>query len=179
MKKSSRGFMGYATVLVVLILLALMLNGGMMSNVSRRIEYSTLLEMIANDQVAQVAIRDNELVGLVKDSSIPASQFPDQRYDFETTIGDDFLLTVRQMQAAKEGKSLDEVSVSDLSFTISYLPPVETPWWLSFLPFIVTTLLFVGLWYLLMRSQTGGNSKVMNFGKSLSLIHISEPTRRS
>ena len=175
MKKSSRGFMGYATVLVVLILLALMLNGGMMRSVSQRIEYSTLLEMIANDQVAQVAIRDNELVGLLKDSNIPAAQFPDQRYDFETTIGDDFLLTVRQMQAAKEGKTLDEVSVSDLDFTISYLPPVETPWWLSFLPFIVTTLLFMGLWYLLMRSQSGGNSKVMNFGKSRA--RMSEPGR--
>ena len=175
MKKSSRGFMGYATVLVVLILLALMLNGGMMRSVSQRIEYSTLLEMIANDQVAQVAIRDNELVGLLKDSNITAAQFPDQRYDFETTIGDDFLLTVRQMQAAKEGKTLDEVSVSDLDFTISYLPPVETPWWLSFLPFIVTTLLFMGLWYLLMRSQSGGNSKVMNFGKSRA--RMSEPGR--
>ena len=175
MKKSSRGFMGYATVLVVLILLALWLNGGMMQSASQRIEYSTLLEMIDNDQVAQVAIRDNELVGLLKDSSIPVSQFPDQRYDFETTIGDDFLLTVRQMQAAKEGKPLDEVSVSDLNFTISYLAPVETPWWISFLPFIVTTLLFLGLWYLLMRSQSGGNSKVMNFGKSRA--RMSEPGR--
>lgn len=63
--------MGYATVLVVLILLALWLNGGMMQSASQRIEYSTLLEMIDNDQVAQVAIRDNELVGLLKDSSIP------------------------------------------------------------------------------------------------------------
>ena len=175
MKKSSRGFMGYATVLVVLILLALWLNGGMMQSASQRIEYSTLLEMIDNDQVAQVAIRDNELVGLLKDSSISASQFPDQRYDFETTIGDDFLLTVRQMQAAKEGKPLDEISVSDLNFTISYLAPVETPWWISFLPFIVTTLLFLGLWYLLMRSQSGGNSKVMNFGKSRA--RMSEPGR--
>ena len=52
MKKSSRGFMGYATVLVVLILLALWLNGGMMQSASQRIEYSTLLEMIDNDQVA-------------------------------------------------------------------------------------------------------------------------------
>lgn len=48
------------------------------------------------------------------------------------------------MQAAKEGKPLDEISVSDLNFTISYLAPVETPWWISFLPFIVTTLLFLG-----------------------------------
>ena len=176
MKKSSRGFMGYATVLVVLILLALLLNGGMPS-VSRRIEYSTLLEMIEQDQVAQVAIRGQELVGLLKDSSIPATQFPDQRYDFETTIGDDFILTVRQMQAAKEGKPLDEVSVSDLNFTISYLAPLETPWWISFLPFVVTTLFFLGLWYLLMRSQSGGNSKVMNFGKSRARMPGQPPLR--
>ena len=107
--------MGYATVLVVLILLALWLNGGMMQSASQRIEYSTLLEMIDNDQVAQVAIRDNELVGLLKDSSIPASQFPDQRYDFETTIGDDFLLTVRQMQAAKGRQAMPGSSLRSMS----------------------------------------------------------------
>ena len=112
MKKSSKGFTGYAVILAVLLVVALLVNQGMDTANSKRIEYPALLEMIKNDQVERVAIRNNQLVGLVKGTTIPASQFPDQRYDFETTIGDDFIDTVRQIQAQKDGKSIDEISVS-------------------------------------------------------------------
>ena len=175
MKKSSKGFTGYAVILAVLLVVALLVNQGMDTANSKRIEYPALLEMIKNDQVERVAIRNNQLVGLVKGTTIPASQFPDQRYDFETTIGDDFIDTVRQIQAQKDGKSVDEISVSDLSFQIEYRAPVETPWWIDFLPFLLTVGLFMVLWYFMMRAQSGGNNKVMNFGKSRA--RVADPSR--
>ncbi len=175
MKKSSKGFTGYVVILAVLLVVALLVNQGMDTANSKRIEYPALLEMIKNDQVERVAIRNNQLVGLVKGTTIPASQFPDQRYDFETTIGDDFIDTVRQIQAQKDGKSIDEISVSDLSFQIEYRAPVETPWWIDFLPFLLTVGLFMVLWYFMMRAQSGGNNKVMNFGKSRA--RVADPSR--
>ena len=175
MKKSSKGFTGYAVILAVLLVVALLVNQGMDTANSKRIEYPALLEMIKNDQVERVAIRNNQLVGLVKGTTIPASQFPDQRYDVETTIGDDFIDTVRQIQAQKDGKSVDEISVSDLSFQIEYRAPVETPWWIDFLPFLLTVGLFMVLWYFMMRAQSGGNNKVMNFGKSRA--RVADPSR--
>ena len=175
MKKSSKGFTGYAVILAVLLVVALLVNQGMDTANSKRIEYPALLEMIKNDQVERVAIRNNQLVGLVKGTTIPASQFPDQRYDFETTIGDDFIDTVRQIQAQKDGKSIDEISVSDLSFQIEYRAPVETPWWIDFLPFLLTVGLFMVLWYFMMRAQSGGSNKVMNFGKSRA--RVADPSR--
>ena len=120
--------MGYVVILAVLLVVALLVNQGMDTANGKRIEYPALLEMIKNDQVERVAIRNNQLVGLVKGTTIPANQFPDQRFDFETTIGDDFIDTVRQLQAQKDGKSIDEISISDLSFQIEYRAPVETPW---------------------------------------------------
>ena len=175
MKKSSKGFTGYAVILAVLLVVALLVNQGMDTANSKRIEYPALLEMIKNDQVERVAIRNNQLVGLVKGTTIPANQFPDQRFDFETTIGDDFIDTVRQIQAQKDGKSIDEISVSDLSFQIEYRAPVETPWWIDFLPFLLTVGLFMVLWYFMMRAQSGGNNKVMNFGKSRA--RVADPSR--
>ena len=175
MKKSSKGFTGYVVILTVLLMVALLVNQGMGTANGKRIEYPALLEMIKNDQVERVAIRNNQLVGLVKGTTIPASQFPDQRYDFETTIGDDFIDTVRQIQAQKDGKSIDEISVSDLSFQIEYRAPVETPWWFDFLPFLLTVGLFMVLWYFMMRAQSGGNNKVMNFGKSRA--RVADPSR--
>ena len=175
MKKSSKGFTGYVVILTVLLIVALLVNQGLGTANGKRIEYPALLEMIKNDQVERVAIRNNQLVGLVKGTTIPANQFPDQRYDFETTIGDDFIDTVRQLQAQKDGKSIDEISVSDLSFQIEYRAPVETPWWIDFLPFLLTVGLFMVLWYFMMRAQSGGNNKVMNFGKSRA--RVADPSR--
>ncbi len=175
MKKSSKGFTGYVVILTVLLVVALLVNQGMGTANGKRIEYPALLEMIKNDQVERVAIRNNQLVGLVKGTTIPANQFPDQRFDFETTIGDDFIDTVRQLQAQKDGKSIDEISVSDLSFQIEYRAPVETPWWIDFLPFLLTVGLFMVLWYFMMRAQSGGNNKVMNFGKSRA--RVADPSR--
>ena len=175
MKKSSKGFTGYVVILTVLLMVALLVNQGMGTANGKRIEYPALLEMIKNDQVERVAIRNNQLVGLVKGTTIPANQFPDQRFDFETTIGDDFIDTVRQIQAQKDGKSIDEISVSDLSFQIEYRAPVVTPWWFDFLPFLLTAGLFMVLWYFMMRAQSGGNNKVMNFGKSRA--RVADPSR--
>ncbi len=175
MKKSSKGFTGYVVILAVLVVVALLMNQGMGTANGKRIEYPALLEMIKNDQVERVAIRNNQLVGLVKGTTIPANQFPDQRFDFETTIGDDFIDTVRQIQAQKDGKSIDEISVSDLNFQIEYRAPVETPWWIDFLPFLLTVGLFMVLWYFMMRAQSGGNNKVMNFGKSRA--RVADPSR--
>ena len=175
MKKSSKGFTGYVVILTVLLMVALLVNQGMGTANGKRIEYPALLEMIKNDQVERVAIRNNQLVGLVKGTTIPANQFPDQRFDFETTIGDDFIDTVRQLQAQKDGKSIDEISVSDLSFQIEYRAPEVTPWWFDFLPFLLTAGLFMVLWYFMMRAQSGGNNKVMNFGKSRA--RVADPSR--
>ena len=71
------------------------------------------------------------------------------------------------MEAKKQGVSVDQISESDLSFTIEYRPPVVVPWWYDFLPFIIITAVFMLFWFFLMRSQAGGGGgKVMNFGKS-------------
>ena len=57
-------------------------------------------------------------MGLYRNGTVADADFPERGYDFETTIGSDFIDTVRQMTATAQGKSLDEVSVSDLPFTV-------------------------------------------------------------
>ena len=162
--------MGYVVIIAAFLLIALLLNGGMGMQENKRIEYPQLLQMIEDGQVARVAIRNKSLVGLKKNTTVAASDFPDRRYDFETTIGDDFIETVRQMEATRQGKALEEISVSDLAFTVEYRAPVVTPWWYDFLPFLIITAIFMVFWFFLMRSQTGGNGKVMNFGKSRARV---------
>ena len=166
MKRSSKGFMGYIVLISAFILIAVFMNGGFGVVENKRIEYPRLLEMIKNDEVARVAIRNNSLVGMKRDTNVAQSDFPERNYDFETTIGDDFIETARQMQATKKGVSIEEISVSDLSFSVEYRAPIITPWYVDFLPFLLIMGVSVLFWFIIMRQQGGGNSKVMNFGKS-------------
>ena len=162
--------MSYVVLIGTFLLIAILLNGSLSDPVNKRIEYPELLQMIQEDQVARVAIRNNYLVGLKKNTTVAAADFPDRAYDFETTIGDDFIETVRQMEATRQGKPLDEVSVSDLKFTVEYRAPVVTPWWYDFLPFLLVAGIFMALWYFMMRAQSGGSNKVMSFGKSRARV---------
>ena len=175
MKKNQRGMMGYVVLVAAFILIAVVLNGGFGTTASRRIEYPELLTAIREDNVKSVAIRGSSLVGLYRNGAVADVDFPERGYDFETTIGSDFIDTVRQMTAAKTGKALDEVSVSDLPFTVEYRAPVVTPWYVEFLPFIVIIVISMALWYFVMARQGGGNSKVMNFGKSRA--RVSDPSK--
>ena len=169
-KKPSRGIFGYFILIGTLLLIAILLNGGLNRTVSKRIEYPELLKAIDNGEVGRVAIRGSSLVGVFdgkkRQTATADADFPERSYDFETTIGDDFLETVRQMQAKKDGKALNEVSVNDLSFKIQYRAPVTIPWWYEFIPYLIMLGIMALVWFLMMRAQGGGNGRVMSFGRS-------------
>ena len=169
-RKPSRGIAGYIILLLVLLLIAILLNGGLTQTVSRRIEYPKLLEMISEGKVARVAVRNNSLVGLTTTTTVADADFPERSYDFETTIGPDFLETVRQMEARKQGAELEQISVKDLSFELEYRAPVVVPWWYDFLPYLIMLVVMGALWFVIMRSQTGGNGRVMSFGRSRARV---------
>lgn len=174
-KKPSRGIVGYVILLSTLLLIAILLNGGLSQTVSRRIEYPQLLEMIKDGKVARVAIRNNSLVGVTKTTTVAHDDFPDRNYDFETTIGGDFLETVRQITANKKNVSLDQMTVDQLPFELEYRAPVVVPWWYDFLPYLIMLGIMGVIWFVMIRSQAGGGGKVMSFGKSRA--RMQDPTK--
>ncbi len=172
--KKSKGFIGYIVLLASFILIALLINGGFGTKESKRIEYPRLLEIIQENRVEKVAILNNNLVGLYKDTKIPASSFPDSGFDFETTIGDNFILDVRQIIANQRKLPLEEVSINDIGFKVEYRPPLDRPWYYDFLPFLIVVIITMVFWVFILNRQ-GGNSKVLNFGKSKA--RISDPSK--
>ncbi len=174
-KKPSRGIVGYVILLSTLLLIAILLNGGLSQTVSRRIEYPQLLEMIKDGKVARVAIRNNSLVGVTKTTTVAHDDFPDRNYDFETTIGGDFLETVRQITANKKNVPLDQMTVDQLPFELEYRAPVVVPWWYDFLPYLIMLGIMGLIWFVMIRSQAGGGGKVMSFGKSRA--RMQDPTK--
>ncbi len=172
MRNSRRGAFGYIIMILAFIFLAVIISDSM-SVPANKISYPELIEKIKNDDVERVSIRGNRLVGRNKISIIALRDYP-ERFDFETTIGPDFYDTVLTMQANKKGVPVESVSIDDLNFKIDYLPPVETPWYIEILPFIVPVILIMGFWYFMLKQQSGGG-KVLNFGKSQA--NLADPSK--
>ncbi|MDD2561210.1 MAG: AAA family ATPase, partial [Eubacteriales bacterium] len=156
--------MGYVIMIAAFLLLAFVISDSIRVP-TNRITYPELLGMIENGEVDRVSIRGNQLIGRNKVSLVAVSDYP-ARYDFETTIGSDFIDTVRTMHATVNSIPVDQVSINNLGFAIDYLPPVVTPWYLEMLPYLLPMGLVMLFWFYIMRQQTGGSGKVLNFGKS-------------
>ena len=135
MNKSSRTLLLYVAALALLIMFGVMLSSP--TNTGTKLKYYELLELINKDIAAGgnggegidvVSIRGNTLIGRYESklSRVSQTDYPN-RYDFETTIDADFIDTVKTMVAnAAEGKTVDEISVSDFPFKVEYLAPVST-----------------------------------------------------
>ncbi len=174
MKKQSRSLLIYVIILAVIILVGVLASGS--GTNGRRIEYSELLALVQKDLdqgdqtgegIDTVSIRGTTLVGRLEKSGVALADYP-SKYDFETTIGSDFISTVRTMVYRSKGGSgnFDAISVADFPFKVEYLAPVSTPWILQILPEILLLAMLFGFSYYLFRMQTGGGGRINNFSRS-------------
>ena len=176
--RKSRGMLGYVFMIAAFLLVATMISESIRIP-TNKVKYPDLLQQVSEGKVARAAIRGNTLYGLNLPSVISEADFP-ARYDFESTIGPDFVETITRMYASDADVNPDLVSLNDIGFggsklRIEYLPPVVTPWYLEMLPFLIPLGLVMVFWFIMMRQQTGGNSKVMGFGKSNA--HMVDPNK--
>ena len=162
--------------LIVVILIAVQMLGTPVRDRVNSVSYSELLDMVEKDELAYVMTTGNNLVAATRDSGISASEFP-KRYDVVSLLPStsQFYSDVNAIYAEKLGKDADLIKVSDYSFTVTVTPPATTPWWVEWIPLLVTMLLFGVLWYFMMRQQGGGGKGVMNFGKSRA--RLSDPSK--
>ena len=175
-RKSMRGFLIYALILVAIVVIAESFS--LFSAPSaEKLNYNDLLQLVQEEKIAALSFTGNDAVGLYKDSSIPSASFP-ERYDFSCTVDRDaFFSSARVIRAKALGVSADEVDDNDLGFTVQYQKPAVTPWYIEFLPYLVVMVLMAFFWLAVMRAQSGGgaNNKVMNFGKSRA--HMADPSK--
>lgn len=56
----------------------------------------------------------------------------------------------------------------------NYAEPVEIPWWVSLLPYVLLIVLFIGLWIYVMNQTTGKGGKLNTFGKARAKLGSDE-----
>ncbi|MBR0464448.1 MAG: AAA family ATPase, partial [Clostridia bacterium] len=148
-------------------------------DIVRELNYTQLLELIENDQLAYVQTSGNTLIGATTDSGITASEFG-QRYNVLTLLPSttQFYNDVNTIYAARtEGKTSEDITAADYKFTVNVTVPQGTPWWIEWMPLIISTALLGVFWYIMMRQQTGGGKGVMNFGRSRA--RVSDPAKNT
>ncbi len=173
-KKRFRALQGplmYVLILAVVVWLIQLLGSAPETPVTT-LNYSELLDWVQADlehkdsqkTIDRISITGNTLIARKENSQIPVDSFG-SRYDVIATIPSEqqFYADVNAIYEAHYGRT---VSPTEYQFTYAAKEPSNSGWWVEWIPFIVTLVLFGFLWYFLMRQQAGGSKGVMSFGKS-------------
>jgi len=182
-----QGPLMYLLLLAVILLAVQMLGTGAPTG-AKTLSYTSLLEWVEADlrgdlgeslseeqrsmTIDRVVIQENTLIGLVEESEISADLFGSY-YDFKAVLPSEtqFYTDVSAIYESVLGRP---ASPTEYRFEVTTKLPAENPWWLDFIPYLITFALFGSMWFLLMRQQAGGSNKGMsNFGKSRA--RMSEP----
>ena len=128
--------------------------------------YSDLVDLFEKDIVHDFVIDENDTITLhayVLENGKPKLDtdgkyvLEEYKYTFSYLLQIDKILTI-----AEGNKNLEQYDL---------LPMGETPWFLAYLPYIITAVLFIGLTIFLMRQTSGGGAgKMGGFAKSKAKV---------
>jgi len=139
----SLGF--YAALILVLLLIVTLLFSG---TGEKRIKYSQVLDHFENKEVYYFEINDNIL---------DVQLLSGEKYSF--TLYDPYLFLWDVSDDLDEAKENGTLAGYDLT------PPEPTPFWLSFLPYLLFGVVILLFWFFMMNQMNGGG-KAMSFGKA-------------
>ena len=162
MKKSNFKVIIFYSVLILLVILA----STSLFNMSAEDEmkYSEIIALFEKDQVKKFTVSaDGELSIQTVDNKKILYEL--QRIDYFREDVDEYV---------KNNKKLSDGKGGNLEW-YHYEPVHTTPWWLSFLPYLVIIVLFVALWFYAMNQATGGKGgRINSFGKAKAKLGSDE-----
>ncbi len=159
-----RGFSGiwfYVILLGVVFLIFSVLN---YQPGVKQILYSDLLSYIKSGSVTEMVIDDRTVTISLNEEIVSP--------DSNLRVANIPSISILYANAGAEiQQQLDEGTLK-----LDTPAPEEFPWWVSFLPTLLTIGIFVFFWILMMR-QSGGGGKAMSFGKSTAKMSLGGETR--
>ncbi len=107
----------------------------------KEIKFSTFMSQLEHGEISEVTLRGNHISAVLKDGNTRvktyAADYPD------------LVKTLREWNVQIEAR-----------------PPDESPWYATFFFTFGPFILFLGLWFFLMRQMQVGGNKALSFGKS-------------
>ena len=177
MKANFKNIIIFLLVIGVVILLSSFLMGEL--NQEDKFLYSDLVDLFEEDLVRDFVVDENATITL---NAFVVTKNEDGSYSFE--LDDKGERKVKEYSYTFSFEiqlnkivSLVEENLADGSSNLEhydFLPAPETPWYIDFLPYILTALVFGGLIIFLMRQTSsaggGGIGKMNDFSKSKAKV---------
>ncbi len=172
MSKFVRGPLIYILIIVLIVISAQYLSAPAATQPDQ-LEYYQFLQKASDGDVKDIAIRDLDMYGRYTNSTITDDNFP-ATYDFSARIP-----SVNQL-------NLDLAAITgtqdplDYGFKITYLPPEDTNFFVSMLPYLIPMILLVVLFVFIMRqTKAGGAGNAMTFGKSRARMSMGGDSKKT
>ena len=162
MKNNFKVILMYVLFIVVITVIAANLIPG--GNKAETLEYSDILELFRQEKVESFVVSaEDTLTMQVRTEDGNTEEKVYKLRDLSLFYADTCDLVAEQ---AASGKIT----------SYDYEPPKAYPWWISFLPYIIMTVLFVAFWLIMMRQMNGGG-KIGNFGRARFKVGSDEKKR--
>ncbi len=154
-QNKKKGFSGLWFYAILLIVVFLAFGAFNYNPQTEQISYSELVQLINSGNVEEMTISDRTAEIKLKSNDENALPDENKRIANIPSIGILYENAGLQIQA--------QIDAGTLKFNTP--APEQLPWWVSFLPTLLTVGIFVAFWIIFMRQSQGGG-KAMSFGKS-------------
>ncbi len=136
--------------------------------------YSDLIDLFEEDLVASFVVEDDLTIrvkALEPDGNGGYKTDSNGKYEYRTyTYALSYNFQLDQINNLAYEKYL---SGSSNLKEYTYSPPAQTPWYQAYLPYMIVALIFLGLWFFLMRQAPGGG-KINSFSKSKAKVSYND-----
>ena len=160
-KKNFRIIIIYALLIAMIVAITASLYN---SVPKEKQTYATVRSYFVKEQVRSFEIKDGVIKLQVEDEKSGKGKTREIEYE----MGDVALaLFVTNM-----GELIDEQYDKGIIENYDYPKPYELPAWLSILPYIIVVVVFVAIWFFVMKQAAGGAGKPGAFGKSKAKMNV-------
>ncbi|MBQ7399135.1 MAG: ATP-dependent zinc metalloprotease FtsH [Clostridia bacterium] len=148
---------------IILIVGMLVVSSALLGPVDdKKIQYSEIVELFQDEKVDSFVVTNENIL------------------EISTKDGEDISFKLRDLSLFE--KDLKELILEQKKAGIisefHYEEPVEFPWWVSFLPYVIIIIVFIGLWIFIMNQAAGGKGgKINSFGKSRAKLGTNEKSK--
>ena len=159
MKNNGKIIIFYIILIVGMLVVSSALLG---TGEEKIIQYSEIVELFQNEKVDSFVVKnDNTLELSTKDGK-----------DISFKLRDIAIFENDLKELVLEQKKAGIIS------EFHYEEPVNVPWWVSFLPYVIIIIVFIGLWIYIMNQAAGGKGgKINSFGKSRAKLGSNEKSK--
>ena len=138
----------YAAIFIFVVGITLIYTQNQESQEVKEVSFTKFVNTLADKDIKKLTLQETSMTGTLENGKKIHAYAP----------------SAIQLMSINEKYVMPQVEAGDLTVTSD--KPQTTPWYISMLPYLLTIVVFVGIWIFFMNSSQGGAGRAMSFGRS-------------